>query len=133
MPFARIDLHEGKSEDYLKALSGGLHDALQTCFNVPERDRFQVISEHKPGRIIYDAYFGIEHSEDFVVVQITMGRGRTEEQKQSFFKRLADNLEASPGLRPEDLFVVLTENTVENWTFGGGVAQCVTLPKEAWR
>lgn len=133
MPFARIDLHEGKPEDYLKALSEGLHDALQTCFGVPERDRFQVITEHKPGCLVYDAYFDIEHSKDFVVVQVTMGSGRTREQKQAFFRQLAENLERSPGLRPQDLFVVLTENTVENWSFGDGAAQCVVLPRERWR
>lgn len=133
MPFARIDLYEGKTDNYIEALSDGLHDALQACLGVPKRDRFQIISEHKPGRILYDSYFDVEHSKDFVVVQITMGSGRTGEQKQIFFKQLTENLKASPGLRPEDLFVVLTENTVENWSFGNGVAQCVVLSKEQWR
>ncbi|MDJ0755010.1 MAG: tautomerase family protein [Ardenticatenaceae bacterium] len=133
MPFSRIDLHEGKSESYIQAISDGLHEALQACFNVPERDRFQIISEHKPGRIIYDDYFDVNHSDAFVLIQITMGSGRSQAQKRAFFKRLAENLARSPGLRPEDLFIVLSENALENWSFGNGEAHCLTVPREMWR
>lgn len=40
MPFARISLHRGKSAEYLKALSQGVHYALEDSFEVPKTDRF---------------------------------------------------------------------------------------------
>jgi 4-oxalocrotonate tautomerase len=133
MPFAAIDLLEGKSDAYLKALSDGVMDALHACFGVAERDRFQVITEHKPGRLVYADYFDIAHSPDCVFVRITLGTGRSTELKQAFYARLAKNLEASPGLRPQDLFVVLTETGWDSWSFGNGVAQYVELPREQWK
>ena len=36
---------------------------------------------------------------------------------------IARNLAASPGVRPEDVFVNLVEVAKENWSFGLGVAQ----------
>jgi len=134
MPLIRIDLNEGKPESYVQAIGAGVHRALTECFNVPLRDRFQVITEHKPTRLIYDpAYFDVNRTDNFVLVQVIMGSGRTTEQKQNFFKRLAELLSENPGLRPEDLFVTLVENTLDNWTFGNGEAQCLILPRERWR
>ncbi len=134
MPFMRIDLNEGKPETYVQALGEGVHQAIKEVFGVPERDRFQVIAEHKRGRLIYDpGYFDIDRTDDFVLVQVTLGSGRTTVQKQEFFARLAELLEHSPGLRPQDLFVTLVENSLDNWTFGNGVAQCITVPRERWR
>lgn len=54
MPYARISLHRGKSAEYLKALSQGLHDALVASFEVPASDRFQVIHQHDVGELIFD-------------------------------------------------------------------------------
>jgi hypothetical protein len=36
-------------------------------------------------------------------------------------------------VRREDVTIVLVENTRENWSFGNGVAQYVTLPKDEWK
>ena len=45
------------------------------------------------------------------------------EQKQALFRRIADLLGASPGIRPEDVFVNILESAKENWSVGNGVAQ----------
>ena len=48
---------------------------------------------------------------------------RTIEQKKRLFRRIADHLAESPGLRPEDVFINLVEVKKENWSFGRGEAQ----------
>ena len=50
---------------------------------------------------------------------------RIQQQKQALYARLAERLQESTGLRPEDLVVSVTENAREDWSFGNGVAQFV--------
>ncbi|HEX3504596.1 MAG TPA: tautomerase family protein, partial [Xanthobacteraceae bacterium] len=47
------------------------------------------------------------------------------EQKKALFRRIVDNLKASPGVRPEDVFINLVEVDPANWSFGHGIAQYV--------
>jgi phenylpyruvate tautomerase PptA (4-oxalocrotonate tautomerase family) len=49
MPFVRISLLKGKSPEYLRALSDGIHRALVEAFDVPPADRFHEIQQHEPG------------------------------------------------------------------------------------
>ena len=134
MPFVRIELLEGRSEGYVRAVSGAVHRALTETLGVPERDRFQVVSEHGEGRFIYDpGYLDIERGEGFVLVQVFLASGRTAEQKGAFYSRLAGLLAEDPGTRKEDLMVQLVETGLEDWSFGNGEAQMLTLPRERWR
>jgi 4-oxalocrotonate tautomerase len=124
MPLVRISLREGKSEEYKKALADGVHRAMVEGADVPALDRFQVITEHPPGGLIYDAsYLGIERSDDVVFVQITLSTGRKLAQKKKLFKRMAEILQEKPGLRPQDLMINLVEVAWENWSFGNGEGQ----------
>jgi phenylpyruvate tautomerase PptA (4-oxalocrotonate tautomerase family) len=117
-------LREGKSEQYKKALADGVHRAMVEGAAVPEQDRFQVITEHPAGGLIYDpTYLGIQRTDDVVFVQITLSTGRKLAQKKKLFQRIAEILRESPGLRPQDLVINLVEVAWENWSFGNGEAQ----------
>jgi 4-oxalocrotonate tautomerase len=124
MPLVRISLRAGKTEDYKKALADGVHQALVEGAGAPAPDRFQIITEHPPGGLIYDpAYLGIERTGDIVMVQITLSTGRKLAQKRKLFQRMAEILAENPGLRPQDLMINLVEVAWENWSFGNGEAQ----------
>jgi len=124
MPLVRISLRQGKSEEYKKALADGVHRAIVEGADVPVQDRFQIITEHAAGGLIYDpTYLGIQRSDDIVMVQITLSTGRKLAQKRKLMKRMAEILQESPGLRPQDLMINLVEVAWENWSFGNGEAQ----------
>jgi 4-oxalocrotonate tautomerase len=124
MPLVRISLREGKSEAYRKALGDGVHRAMVEAMTVPLDDRFQVITQHAANDLIYaPEYLGIKHTDQIVIVQITLSAGRKPQQKRNLFKRIAEILQESPGLSPQDLVVNLVETTWENWSFGNGEAQ----------
>jgi 4-oxalocrotonate tautomerase len=124
MPLVRISLREGKTEEYKKALGDGVHRALVEAMDAPAQDRFQVITEHPAGGLIYDpTYLGIERTDNIVMVQITLSTGRKLAQKRKLFKRMAEILAEKPGLRPQDLMISLVEVAWENWSFGNGEAQ----------
>jgi 4-oxalocrotonate tautomerase len=124
MPLVRISLREGKAEAYRKALADGVHRAMVEAIEIPAQDRFQIVTEHPAGGLIYDpSYLGIERSDDVVFVQITLSTGRRPAQKRKLFQRMAEILGENPGLRPQDLMINLVEVAWENWSFGNGEAQ----------
>ena len=124
MPLVRIDTLSGRSADQLGAIGDGVHRALVQAIGVPAADRFQVISQHDSGGLIFDpSYLGIERSAGVVFIQITLREGRTLEQKQALYAAIVRNLSAHPGVRPEDVLINLIEVVKENWSFGNGVAQ----------
>jgi phenylpyruvate tautomerase PptA (4-oxalocrotonate tautomerase family) len=127
MPFVRIDLIEGKSAEYRKALGEIVYRAMRAVINVPEGDKFQVINEHAPdGLNVSEAYLGNRYSKDIVLIQITLNAGRSLELKKAFYKRIVDDLHAELKLRSEDVVINLVEVAKENWSFGGGIAQYAT-------
>ena len=72
MPLLRFDLIEGRTEAELKTILDAAHRAMLAAFTVPERDRFQIVHEHKRSQmIIEDEELGIERSDKVVVVQVT--------------------------------------------------------------
>ncbi len=124
MPLTRISLRRGKPAVYRKAILDGVYLAMRETFNVPEDDRFMLISEHDADDFSYGAdYLGIRRSDDLVIIQLTVSDTRTLAQKQALFARIVERLTQDPGLRPEDVFINLVEVKPENWSFGNGVAQ----------
>ena len=129
MPLVRIDLARGKPVQYRKALGDIIYRAMTDVINVPQDDKFQIITEHAPEELnVTPGYLGIRYSPDVVLIQVTLSIGRTLEQKQAFYKRIATDLQRELKLDPQDVFINLVEVTKENWSFGNGIAQYVTSP-----
>ena len=91
---------------------------------MPHDNEFIAITEHDAANFRYSqTYLGIERSDDLVMIQLTVSNTRSLAQKKSLFKRIAERLGDSPGLRPQDVLINLVEVLPENWSFGHGVAQ----------
>lgn len=124
MPLVRISLRTGQAAARRQAIADGVHRAMVETFNVPEDDRFQIISEHDDSTLIYDRHYPkIERSDDTVFVQIYCNNTRGVEQKKALYARMADILAETAKLRRDDLFISLVEVAKENWSFGNGIAQ----------
>ncbi|WP_064708752.1 tautomerase family protein [Rhizobium bangladeshense] len=124
MPFVRISLRRGKSQEYLAALADNVQRALVETFDVPENDRFQAIHQHDENELIFDrSYLARPRSDDFVYISVAIGRPRTAEMKAALYRRLAELLAQSPGIRPEDVMIVISTSAPEDWSFGDGIAQ----------
>ena len=128
MPFVRIDLLEGKTPEYRAQVGQIVYQAMVDVIGVPKNDRFQIIVEHAKSGLLFDReYLGIHRTDECIFVQITLSSGRTVEAKQRFYKAIADGLHDALKLRREDVFINLVEVAKENWSFGDGVAQYVSL------
>ncbi|HEX2556644.1 MAG TPA: tautomerase family protein [Microvirga sp.] len=123
MPLAHISLRSGKPDAYRQAIFDGLYQALREALNVPDDDRFMTITEHDPANFSTGNAYGIARSADVVYIQITVFSTRTAEQKKALFRRIAELLGERPGIRPEDVFVIVHDAPKENWSVGNGLAQ----------
>jgi 4-oxalocrotonate tautomerase len=123
MPLVRIDLRQGKTPEYRRKIGEAVYRAMLETINMPEHDRFQVITDHPAEGLIYDpAYLGINRSDDIIFIQITLNAGRTLDQKKALYARITELLAKEPGVRPEDVLINLVECVKENWSFGNGIA-----------
>lgn len=126
MPLLRFDLYEGRTDAELKALLDAVHRAMLAAFKVPERDRYQIVNEHKaPRMIMEDTGLDIPRTKNFVFIQVTT-RPRTREMKEQFYRLTVEELEKSCGIAPSDVMINLVTCSDEDWSFGNGRAQFLT-------
>jgi 4-oxalocrotonate tautomerase len=119
----RIAVSESRSPADRASIGEAVHQAMVETINVPADDRFQVITAHPSGGLVYDSsYLGIPRGDGFVLIQITLNQGRTLEMKRALYSRIAHRLAESPGIRKEDVMINLVEVPKENWSFGNGEA-----------
>jgi len=131
MPLVRISLLKGRPAGLRRQIGDAIHRALVETISIPARDRFQILTEHEPGDLVYDSeHLGIARTDQIVIVQITMSVGRTLAQKRALFRRIAEHL-AALGLRREDAWINLVEVAKENWSFGLGEASYAPVHEHA--
>jgi|SRR5690242_10993590 4-oxalocrotonate tautomerase len=124
MPLVRIDLRRGKPAEYRKALAGIVYTAMRETIDVPENDKFLIMTEHAPEELdVAENYLGSTFSNDIVFIQITLNAGRSLEKKRALYQSIAGDLAAQLQIRPDDVFISLVEVAKENWSFGRGIAQ----------
>ncbi|MBB5056517.1 phenylpyruvate tautomerase PptA (4-oxalocrotonate tautomerase family) [Granulicella aggregans] len=121
MPFARIDLAQGKTSEYRATVADVVYQGIVGVLKAPDGDRFMVIGEHKPDNFVYDPNFlDIKRTPDLIIIQVTSTVGNTKEQKVAFFRQIADELNRRLSVRREDVFISLVFVDREDWSFGNG-------------
>jgi phenylpyruvate tautomerase PptA (4-oxalocrotonate tautomerase family) len=126
MPLVNISLLKGKSREHIRAISDSVHAALIEAYKIPPKDRFQLIRQFEREDFIYDSdYLDIHRSDDVVFIHIIAGNWRDTVTKQALYKAIADRLTQNPGLRREDVQIIITANERDEWSFGNGVASYV--------
>ncbi|OXS78303.1 tautomerase family protein [Domibacillus enclensis] len=126
MPLLRFDLIEGRTEEEVKQLLDAAHRGMLKAFNVPERDRYQIVHQHPAHEmIVEDTGLGFVRSNDVVMISIT-SKQRTEEQKQNLYTYIVEELQTSCGIDPKEIMISITVNGDADWSFGFGKAQFLT-------
>jgi phenylpyruvate tautomerase PptA (4-oxalocrotonate tautomerase family) len=95
---------------YADAVNAGLVDGL----GMDADDRFQVIHALPADHIIADPHYLGGERRDVVVIRILMVRMYDAPTKALMFEAVARRLEAV-GVRPDDVFIAVTENTLDDW------------------
>lgn len=127
MPLVRIDIKRNADASYAKRLGKIVYDSMKAAINVPDKDNFQILTEHDDDHFVYDpTYLGIKRSDGLVFIQITLNEGRSTDQKKLLYKTISEGLNREAGVEPGDVFINLVEVKKENWSFGNGIAQYAT-------
>ena len=93
MPLLYFNVLEGRTDAELKTMLDAAHRAMLAAFKVPERDRYQIVNEYKPSRmVVEDTGLGIPRTDKVVVVQV-VSRPRGKEAKQKFYRLLTEELQ----------------------------------------
>ncbi|MFU2325625.1 Tautomerase enzyme [compost metagenome] len=126
MPLLKFDIIQGRTDEQLRTLLDGAHQAMVQAFDVPFSDRYQSVTQHRAGELIlHDTGLGYSRSDNVVLLTV-ISRPRSQAQKVEFYRLLAEQLQVDCDLSPDDLIVSLVENSDADWSFGRGRAQFLT-------
>jgi phenylpyruvate tautomerase PptA (4-oxalocrotonate tautomerase family) len=118
MPFVTIYIPSGKSPEYIKAVGDSVNTAVIETMGFPADDRYQIIQSIDNKSLQFQ-----ERTGDRVMMHLVMRIGRSDQSKQAFYKKVAENLSANPGISPQNILITITENHDVDWSFRDGVAQ----------
>jgi phenylpyruvate tautomerase PptA (4-oxalocrotonate tautomerase family) len=134
MPFVRITLSADRPQSQRDAIAEGVHNAMISAIGIPKGDRFQVVDAQPSTGLHFDPDYLDVDRRDPVLVEITLVTGRNRGLKQALYREIATHI-SDAGVRPEDVMVILHENTREDWSFGHGEMQMLNealLRKYGW-
>ncbi len=115
MPLVRVEISAGKSAAYKKAMLDGIHNALVEAIKIPDSDRRQRLYE------LDEQHFERSgRSDQYMIIEITMFKGRSFEAKKALYAAIVRNLEADPGIPGGEVSIVIHEPPLENWGIRGG-------------
>jgi 4-oxalocrotonate tautomerase len=124
MPLVRIAVPTSISHDHQDAISESVHEAMVETFNVPQADRFQILSRLDPADIVCtEEFLGVKHGHQVVMVQISCSPGRTIETKKALYASIVSKVSARTPIRKSDVIINLIETSRENWSFCDGIAR----------
>ncbi|MCI5041315.1 MAG: tautomerase family protein [Donghicola eburneus] len=127
MPLIRFYVQEGRTLEATRTLLDAAHEVVVDVFGVPQRDRYQIVTEHKPGQMILeDTGLGFERDTSEQILVQVLTSPRAQDAKLAFYDKLAAKLQDVCGLDPKNLMISIFENTQAGWSFGFGRAQYVT-------
>jgi phenylpyruvate tautomerase PptA (4-oxalocrotonate tautomerase family) len=117
VPLVKVEMYEGKPQEYKTAVLDGVHRALVTAFKIMEDDRVQRLYELKPQHFERRT---AKYSDNFTIIEITIFKGRSLTAKKNLYREIVKNLAEKPGIKPADVLIVLHEPPLENWGVAGG-------------
>ncbi|WP_208642591.1 tautomerase family protein [Sphingobacterium detergens] len=124
MPLVRITLSENYDINTQDLISNSVHRALMDEFQIPKDDFFHIIeSVSSPQLRFPQEYLDIKHTKDIVYIQITAAIGRDVNKKRKLYRQISLNISNSTPINPQDVIIVLLENSKHDWSFGNGEMQ----------
>ena len=104
------------SNEDQELIADGIHDAIAGV-GFPEKDRFQKIHRLSKEQFIYDdrhPNLDEPRTEHFVLIEITISFGRSNDFKKDLLTRIINNLKNKPGIPPHNIMVLFVETAREN-------------------
>ena len=98
-----------------ETLSAAIHSAIVSALDYPIEKKFQRFMSLDAADFIFPA----DRSLQYVIIEISLFAGRSEEAKTALIKALFVNIEQATGIDPQDIEITLFETPVSNWGIRG--------------
>ncbi|MGL1919875.1 MAG: tautomerase family protein [Hyphomicrobiales bacterium] len=122
MPFIRTTLPETTSKSHRDDIVKSIHDALVSSIDMPADELFNLVSNYNHDTFYYSRSFnGIARSDNLIVVEIIMRRGRSDAMKRDLYAQIAQRINKSTGTSIKDVMIFTYENDYSDWSVGNGV------------
>lgn len=117
MPLIQVHLSQDVFDKSHEDIGAAIHDAQIEALGIPADDRFQIFQPHDAGQLKFDPRYNAVDRRDLLVIRVIAVRMYDTATKQALFSAIVRRLEPL-GIRPEDVLISLTENSVEDWYAG---------------
>ena len=114
MPLVTIEIADTVPHQTRFAYADAINAGLVEGLGMDAEDRFQVIHPLPADHIVADPHYLGGDRRDVVYVRILMVKMYDVETKTAMFNAVARRLEAE-GVRPDDVFIAITENSLNDW------------------
>jgi phenylpyruvate tautomerase PptA (4-oxalocrotonate tautomerase family) len=108
-------MRKGRAKQEKRKILDAVHDALVAAFKIPDSDRMQKIMEFD------EENFEIPEGKTarYTLVEIAVFPGRSREAKKELYRLMVEKLGAL-GVPAMDVFILLSEQPLDNWGIRGG-------------
>ena len=117
MPIVKVHRLRGRPAEENRGIFAAVHDALVSAFKIPDHDRTHLLFE------LDAAHFEIpaDRTAAYTLIEILAFPGRSIEAKRALYAGIAAGL-GNLGIPGTDVFIVLGEPALENWSVRNGLA-----------
>ncbi|NVC94079.1 tautomerase family protein [Vibrio natriegens] len=125
MPFTRITLTPDLFETNHQEISTILQQCLETHFDVPSGDCFQIFDVKDSQHIVFDDYYPNLHhkrNESGIFLHIFAGKPRSHDQKRALYQALNKDLTQTLPLEEQDIMIIIQFNQTDDWSFACGIS-----------
>jgi phenylpyruvate tautomerase PptA (4-oxalocrotonate tautomerase family) len=114
MPLVKIELKIGKEKDTLIKIRDLVMDCVVESLELPADEKNIRLMEYP------DEFFQMKSPYE-ILIEITLFAGRKKETKRKLFQSIVHTLQNELGIEKEKVFILLNEQTLENWGVRGGI------------
>ncbi len=116
MPLVEISILNNRTPEMKKQIFKLIHSTMRETLKIPANDINFRFHEFTKDNFIFPP----ERSENYILLEFTLFKGRSLDAKRSLYKNIIENL-ASINIDPLDVFIVLHDVEMENWGIRGGI------------
>ncbi len=130
MPLVKVNLLKGRSAEEKDAIAAAIQAALVSTVEVADENRYQLFHEYDAEDFRHTSrHLGMTYTDQLLIIEITVREGDDDEHKKSLLSEINRNLVAAGVVRGDDVFVLITEISGANVSFGRGLAQRAPTPR----
>ncbi|MCL2320849.1 MAG: tautomerase family protein [Oscillospiraceae bacterium] len=115
MPFVKLEIIKGKSNEYKKELLQAVHEALMLALEIDDEDRFQRLYELDTA----DFERRKTKTDKFTLIELDLYPGRSKEIKRKIIKEVTRLLGERLEINASDIFIIIHEPSLDNWGSNG--------------